>query len=1213
MNLERNLSYFVKYFFLKSVMLVRKLIIDRILFNSPCNPKFFLHLWVVCLLLLLPKINGFAQEMGSPFTRNYHATEFKAHMQNWAIVQDHRGILYFANKEGVLEYDGSNWNIIKVNRDVSSLDVAPNGRIYVGAIGDLGVLEPNATGKLEFSSFISKLDTSAKTRNFEEVWKVYATQEGIYFQTNKWLARYKNGKFKMWYPKKANGFHFSFWVRNSKLYIRESGIGLMELNENDELIVAAGGDMFADEKVYTVLPYDSQRLLIGTRNLGLFIWSPVNGDLQKFITSSDQFLIDNQIYNGIKLRNGNFVIATLTGGAVVLNASGHLEQIINKQAFLQNESVHALYNDRQNNLWMALGNGISNVEIESPWEQWNELHGLKGIVYSIMRHNKKLYLGTSQGAFYLHENRFEQIDGIKGQTWDLLSLPESKEYTSKLLIGNANGIYSVNGTKSELLFSGSHCLKLYHSKHNPSKVYAGFNNSIAMLELIGNQVIYRGTIKDIEGEVRNISEDDDGNLIINIPFRGLCVISPEKTEKFVAKEIIYIGEDRGFNTIESDVFTLNSKLFFTKNKKLYHFNENNGKFEENTMLDKYLNMGRISHLANDSIGDIWMSLVLNSSKKEAIGVLRKQKDGSYSDDLESFKRLPQMSIEEVYPEDNGIVWIGGSSGLFRYNTEIPNYYNTTFHALIRKVTVNSDSTVFNGAYYNLDETDSLPIVSLVQPKNFNISFGYDFNEITFHFAAPYYTDENQTVYSYYLENFDKTWCTWHYDNSKEYTNLPEGNYNFHVKARNIYGIESKISSYGFQIHPPWFRTKWAYLGYLLFAIVIIWSLLRVYTKRLQKEKLLLEKIVQERTAEIMLKNDELEHQKEEIIHQSDDLKVLNDEMATKNQELEIRRAEIEKKNDDIKASLNYSQRIQNALLPNIVEMKKSFQDLFVLIMPRDIVSGDFYWFGEVKKHRTEKKKYDIMRDEDVRSIQFVPDAREIQSFVAYDSENYEVPTGSQVLTKYTIIACVDCTGHGVPGALMSMIGSNIMNEIILIRGIVEPEDILAALNLGVRKVLRQDESKNKDGMDMAICVVDWHEKEVNFSGAKNPLMYVQNSEIIEIKGDKKSIGGAATVLKGEDTGDFSAHTIKIDETTSFYMMSDGFEDQFGGAENRKFMRKNLRELLHKNYQLPMEEQNTILRKTITDWMLVGGNAHQIDDILIVAFKIEAIINARDVR
>jgi serine phosphatase RsbU (regulator of sigma subunit)/ligand-binding sensor domain-containing protein len=1132
----------------------------------------------------------YAQEIGSPFSRNYHATEFKAHMQNWAATQDHRGVLYFANKEGVLEYDGGHWNLIKVSRDVRSLDVDTEGTVFVGAIGDFGYLAPDLTGKLQFTSLLSLLDTGS--RNFEDVWKVYATNEGVYYQSSKWIIRYKKGKIKIWYPQKPNGFHFAYWLRG-RLYVRENGVGLLELKD-EQLAPAQGGDVFADERIYAMLPYDSQRVLIGTRNLGLFVWNPDNGELQKFATPAHQFLIDNQLYHGIKLRNGNFVFATITGGAVVLNATGQVEQTINKQAFLQNESVYYLYNDRQNNLWMALDNGISNIEIESPWLQWNETHGLRGIVYSVMRHNGVLYVGTSQGAFFLENNNFVQIEGIKGQTWDLLSIPEKQGlYASKLLIGNATGIYEVEKNKARQLFAGSHCLKLYHSKHEPHKIYTGFDNSLALITLQGSTASFQGKIKDIEGEIRNITEDDEGNVIINIPFRGLCVISPsEKAAKFSAAEIVYIGEDKGFNTVESEVFTLHGKLYFTKNKKLYHFNETDGKFEENPLLDKYLNIGNITHLANDSMGDIWMALILNSSKKEAIGVLRKQKDGNYADDLESFKRLPQMSIQEVYPEDNGIVWIGGSGGLFRYNTEITGYYNTSYNTLIRKVYVNEDSVIFNGNYFKHDEdNDSLRIVSLEQPKEMQFDFGYDFNEITFHFAAPYFTDENQTLYSYYLENFDRTWSVWHNHTTREYTNLSEGNYTFHVKAKNIYGLESKEAMYKFKIHPPWYRTRWAYISYAVTAILLFWITLKTYTQKLQRDKIRLEQLVTERTVE-------LEHQKEEVLSQSADLKILNENMAVKTAELEIQKAEIEKKNDDIKSSLNYAQRIQTALLPQTAKMRSAFDDFFVMIMPRDIVSGDYYWFADVKKNRPEQKAKQE-NEIDVRNMRFTPDARE---FVPFNGDDYTVPIGFQVLTKYTVITAADCTGHGVPGALMSMIGNNLLNEIVFMRSIIEPNEILSALNTGVRTLLKQDESKNKDGMDMALCVIDWHDKILHFSGAKNPLMYVANGEIIEVKADKKSIGGGMGLAKSDMSNIFAVTSIPLTSTMEFYMSSDGYEDQFGGTENRKFMRKHLRELLFKIHKLPMAEQEKILKTNIIDWM--GTNNHQLDDILVVGFRIE---------
>jgi serine phosphatase RsbU (regulator of sigma subunit) len=345
------------------------------------------------------------------------------------------------------------------------------------------------------------------------------------------------------------------------------------------------------------------------------------------------------------------------------------------------------------------------------------------------------------------------------------------------------------------------------------------------------------------------------------------------------------------------------------------------------------------------------------------------------------------------------------------------------------------------------------------------------------------------------------------------------------------------------------------------------------------------------------------------MQQAENLRFLNEQLAHTNHELEEQKAEVEKKNEDIKASLNYAQRIQSAMLPDVQRMKQVFNDLFVLMMPRDIVSGDFYWYAEVRKHRLEEKMHHKIETRDVyetRNIQFAPDVREIQDFATVMGEDYVVPTGFQVLTRQTIITAADCTGHGVPGALMSMIGSNLLNEIVFMRGITEANEILSALSHGVRTFLKQDESKSKDGMDMALCMIDWDERKLYFSGAKNPLIYIQNGEVVEIKGDKKSIGGAATTTKEQKDGSsFALHTIDLKNTTHFYMMSDGYEDQFGGLEGKKFMRKNLRELILKIHNLSMSKQHQILKDNIIDWMKVGKQA-QIDDILVVGFRIDEL-------
>lgn len=201
--------------------------------------------------------------------------------------------------------------------------------------------------------------------------------------------------------------------------------------------------------------------------------------------------------------------------------------------------------------------------------------------------------------------------------------------------------------------------------------------------------------------------------------------------------------------------------------------------------------------------------------------------------------------------------------------------------------------------------------------------------------------------------------------------------------------------------------------------------------------------------------------------------------------------------------------------------------------------------------------------------------------------------------KKLVISAVDCTGHGVPGAFMSMIGYNLLDEITN-KGITRPDLILEELHRGVRFALKQKETNNQDGMDMAICVVDREKKIMEFAGAKNPLIYIQNGEVQQIKGDKNGIGGKS------DDHKFEAHTIDVSLPTWVYMFSDGYIDQFGGDAGRKFMIKSFREMLFEIYEKPMPEQKDFLDKKIKEW--IGTKYSQIDDILVLGFKLDLSAN-----
>ncbi len=280
---------------------------------------------------------------------------------------------------------------------------------------------------------------------------------------------------------------------------------------------------------------------------------------------------------------------------------------------------------------------------------------------------------------------------------------------------------------------------------------------------------------------------------------------------------------------------------------------------------------------------------------------------------------------------------------------------------------------------------------------------------------------------------------------------------------------------------------------------------------------------------------------------------------------------IQSQHTNITNSINYAQRIQNAMLPGERSLKFLINDSFVLFKPKDVVSGDFYWFYNVKTG-TNLNEYD---SENNTGVERLPDPME---------------------ARKVVVAAVDSTGHGVPGALMSMIGYNLLN-MIASKSVFEADKILSELHKSVRFALQQYKNDNKDGMDMSLCVIDKDAKTMEFSGAKNPLVYIQDGELFYIKGDSHPIGGS----QGDAKRTYTKHVISIEKPTSFYLFSDGYADQFGGEESRKFMIKNFKELLLRIHTLPFDEQKNILETTIEDWK--GNHEKQLDDILVMGMKV----------
>ncbi len=464
---------------------------------------------------------------------------------------------------------------------------------------------------------------------------------------------------------------------------------------------------------------------------------------------------------------------------------------------------------------------------------------------------------------------------------------------------------------------------------------------------------------------------------------------------------------------------------------------------------------------------------------------------------EGFRPL-ETSARAVTRDGTGGLWIGTVAGMVHYSPRYDQIDPVPPELDLRQVTAGGEP---------LDKTIGQEDVQILPYKR---------NSLVFEFTGIQTSIPARNLFSFMLEGYVDSWSEPGTDRSASYWKIPSGDYHFHFKAYNPDGVASEIQTYSFSIKPPFWKTIWFIILEVIAGILLVYGFVQFRERQLIREKRVLEKRVKVRTREI-------EEQKLEIEQQRD---------------------KIADANKEITDSILYARRIQTAVLPGKVLLKKYLPEHFVLLKPRDIVSGDFYWVEE-KNDR--------------------------------------------------IIACAaDCTGHGVPGAFMSLLGLTFLNEIVNRDGILKAGEIVDRLRTYIIRAMSHKDEQAKDGMDLALLVIDRKLKILEFAGAYNPLIIIRKGELMEFKGDKMPVGKHV----GEERP-FTSQRINLEDGDLIYIFSDGFPDQFGGIKGGKYKSRPFRRLLEQISGEDMEMQEELLRKELDDWM---GAEEQVDDILIMGMR-----------
>jgi|GEM_PF-3167908 len=808
--------------------------------------------------------------MGTPFLTNYLPATYNQHPQSWDIVQGKRGILYFANVNGVLSFDGVDWNLVELpgKTTARSLAIDSSGRIFVGSNGDLGYLEPNARGKLGFHSL--KHLIPSKYKPFYEIWNVTVVEGQVFFQTYRRIFRYDGESIhgvevfgRSASQKVATGFRYG-----GDYFFMAPGKGLFSL-KNDTLVrCGLQGDLPLEVETITKL---NEGLFVFVGGDRLYTLDMERGKVSPYTTSADRYFVQNKLYKGLTRIGPYLVVGTSMGGVVILNREGEVVKIIDQAEGLKIGSIYRLKVDRSKNLWIASSNGVARIDLSSPITFWNRRNGLRGYVADLIRQGERLYLSTENGIHYLEAGRIHRLGNYKEQCWHFYPY-QAPDGSRHLLIGTHDGVYEIAGDRFIKIWGNDNVYTLYSPRRKSNQLLVGLSDGLHRLTYEDGVFFDQEPVRGVRHNVRTIAEDADGAIWLSTFRNGVYQLkyngsghSPETVK--------YYGKDAGFESLRNiNVYAYQERPAFTTENGLYRYDSQQHIFYRDSVFMRGLaNPDRsIYAMDDDETGNIWIS-GLNNKQAPVIEGRPTGKEG-FQWNPTPYQRIPNMMVLDIYADTGQVVWFAGSEGLFKYQPN-PLFTNRSFPTLIRKVILNGDSAIFYGTHPQ--KAPGSHGVSLHQPASAMPNVDFKDNSIVFHFAAADLSSPENTLYSHYLEGFHDSWSSWQKMNRVRYTNLKAGTYVFHVKAKNIYGIQGQSTSYRFTIEGPWYTHPFAIVLYILVALLILWAVLRLYTAGLKRKNFSLSKMVEQRTWEIEQQKDEIRNQAEQLARTNRELEKLS--------------------------------------------------------------------------------------------------------------------------------------------------------------------------------------------------------------------------------------------------------------------------------------------------------------------------------------------------
>jgi ligand-binding sensor domain-containing protein/DNA-binding CsgD family transcriptional regulator len=795
-----------------------------------------------------------AQEL--PPIETFMPEVYGAEDQNWAITEDEDQSIYFANNKGLLEYNGARWKLYptpnsSIIRSVKFID----SKIFTGCHTDFGYWEKNSFGILQYTSLVAK--KKLKLKEDEEFWNILKLEKWILFQSLDRIYIYdtQSDSFSII---ESNTTITKIYKIDNSIYFQKINQGIFKFESGQEKLIS--NDMILKDKiVVNIFKYDNQ-LLFQTKESGFFLLKA--GKAVAWNSKLNNILSKYSTYNSIRLKNGDFVLGTVSNGIIHINSNQEVVCKIDQSTGLGNNTVLSLFEDSFGNVWLGLNHGINNVNFSTALRVYNDDLGVLGTVYVSLMDDDILYLGTNQGLFFKDQNSEQPIQfvkGTEGQVWFL------NKVKNTIFCGHDNGTFVVNNKFATKISEETGAWQLREIKNEPNLLIQGNYDGLYILERSGNRWKLRNKLNGFDISSRYLEFTDSRHLLVSHEYKGVYQLEiDDQFTKVMSYEKTEINK-----SIKSSLVKYNERILYGATDGVFYFDTEKQQFTKDSTLSSLYNKkdyisGKLA-VANNK-------LFVFTDKNIAYA-----EKGSLSSELQlSLLPLPQdlrqtkEGYENIFYIGKEKYLIGNSAGyiITGLNNSAVGQYSIRLNQ--------ASAHQLNKKYTSLDLSMDGDLSHLE-------------NHLQFYFSVPDYSKYLPSLYQYRLIGFNENWSEWSASSEANFENLPYGNYTFEARAK-VGDIQTENQvNYSLTIGKPWHLGNTAIIVYFIlgFILVVIFHMLhRSYYKKQRKV------LLKQKEKELEIK--QLENEQQVMYFKNLDLQK---DIESKNRELGMSAMNLVKRNE----------------------------------------------------------------------------------------------------------------------------------------------------------------------------------------------------------------------------------------------------------------------------------------------------------------------------